>query len=180
MHDPVLTYVVVTPARNEAKYIELALKSMLAQSVRPLKWVIVSDGSTDGTDEIVTQSASNTPWIELMRMPERRERNFAGKVHAFNAGYARMSDLDHDVMGNLDADITFNEEYFEFLLRKFAENPRLGVAGTPFKDKSVQYDYRIVSDQHVSGACQLFRRECFEEIGGYMPSKAGGIDLLAV
>jgi len=175
-----LSYVLITPARNEVAFIENTIKAVVAQTLRPVKWVIVSDGSTDGTDEIVTKYTADNPWIELMRMPERRERNFAGKVHAFNAGYARMSDLDHDVMGNLDADITFDEEYFEFLLRKFAENPRLGVAGTPFQDKSVQYDYRIVSDQHVSGACQLFRRECFEEIGGYMPSKAGGIDLLAV
>ena len=113
-------------------------------------------------------------------MPKREGRDFAGKVHAFNAGYARVSDLDYDIIGNLDADITFDEEYFDFLLRKFAEKPRLGVAGTPFQDESMQYDYRIVSTQHVSGACQLFRRECFEEIGGYMPSKAGGVDLLAV
>ena len=113
-------------------FIENTIKAVVAQTLRPVKWVIVSDGSTDGTDEIVTKYTPDNPWIELMRMPERRERNFAGKVHAFNAGYARMSDLDHDVMGNLDADITFDEEYFEFLLRKFAENPRLGVAGTPF------------------------------------------------
>jgi len=170
----------VTPARNEAQFIELTIKSVIAQTVRPIRWVIVSDGSTDGTDEIVAKYTSDNPWIELVRMPERRERHFAGKVHAFNAGHAKMSDLDHDVIGNLDADITFDEEYFEFLLRKFGENPWLGVAGTPFQDKSVQYDYRIVSTQHVSGACQLFRRECFEEIGGYTPSKAGGVDLLAV
>ena len=175
-----LRLALVTPARNEVQFIELTLKAVLAQTVRPVRWVIVSDGSTDGTDEIVTKYTSDNPWIELVRMPERRERNFAGKAHAFNAGYAKISDLDHDVIGNLDADVTFDEEYFEFLLRKFAENPRLGVAGTPFRDESVQYDYRIVSDQHVSGCCQLFRRECFQEIGGYMPSKVGGIDLLAV
>jgi poly-beta-1,6-N-acetyl-D-glucosamine synthase len=175
-----LRLALVTPARNEARFIELTIKSVLAQTVRPIKWVIVSDGSSDGTDEIVARYIADNPWIELVKMPERRERHFEGKVHAFNAGYARLSELGYDVIGNLDADITFDEEYFEFLLRKFGENPRLGVAGTPFREESVQYDYRIVSDQHVSGACQLFRRECFEEIGGYIPSKAGGIDLLAV
>ena len=180
MKDPVLTYVVVTPARNEAKYIELTLKSMLAQSVRPLKWVIVSDGSTDGTDEIVTQSASNTPWIELIRMPERRERDFAGKVHAFNAGYARMAGLKYDVIVSLDADISFEPDYFSLLLGKMASDPELGLVGTPFQDSGQTYDYRFVSIEHVSGACQVFRRECFQDIGGYLPVKGGSIDHIAV
>ena len=175
-----LRLALVTPARNEAQFIELTIKSVISQTVRPVRWVIVSDGSTDGTDELVARYMAENPWIELVQMPQRSERHFAGKVHAFNAGYARISELDYDVLGNLDADITFDEEYFEFLLEKFAENPRLGVGGTPFQDDSVRYDYRIVSTQHVSGACQLFRRQCFKEIGGYVPSKAGGVDLLAV
>jgi glycosyltransferase involved in cell wall biosynthesis len=175
-----LTYVLITPARNEATFIEQTIKAMVAQTVRPSKWVIVSDGSTDGTDEIVNRYAADHPWIELVRMPERRERHFAGKVYAFNAGYAKVADLNYSVIGNLDADITFDQEYFDFLLRKFAENPQLGVAGTPFQQDSRQYDYRFTSIEHVSGACQLFRRECFEEIGGYTPIKIGGIDLVAV
>ena len=74
------SYVLITPARNEAQFIELTIQSMIAQTAKPLKWVIVSDGSTDGTDEIVTRYAAEHPWIELLRMPERRERHFAGKV----------------------------------------------------------------------------------------------------
>ena len=80
------TYVLITPARNESKFIELTLQSVVAQTYRPLKWVIVSDGSTDGTDEIVGKYTAEHSWIELVRMPERKERHFAGKVHAFNAG----------------------------------------------------------------------------------------------
>ncbi len=174
------TYVLISPARNEAQFIELTIKSVVAQTVRPVKWMIVSDGSTDGTDDIVRKYAADHPWIELVRMPERRERHFAGKVHAFNAGYAMVADLKYDVIGNLDADVSFDEGYIEFLLRKFAENSRLGVAGTPFREGSFQYDYRFTSIEHVSGQCQLFRRECFEEIGGYIPRKIGGIDLVAV
>jgi len=174
------TYVLVTPARNEAEFIELTLKSVVAQTVRPAKWVIVSDGSTDGTDEIVRKYAEQHPWIELVRMPERRERHFAGKVLAFNAGYDRVANIDYDVIGNLDGDVSFDEDYFDFLLTKFAENPRLGVGGTPFREGSFQYDYRFTSIEHVSGQVQLFRRECFEDIGGYSPRKIGGVDLVAV
>jgi biofilm PGA synthesis N-glycosyltransferase PgaC len=176
------SYVLITPARNEAQFIELTIKSVVAQTVRPLKWVIVNDGSTDDTDEIVRKCAANHPWIELVRMPERRERHFAGKVNAFNAGYARVKDLEYELIGSLDGDTSFDEYYFAFLLGKLAEDPALGLAGTPFREVSTNqtYDYRFVSLEHVSGACQLFRRQCFEEIGGYIPVKGGGIDHIAV
>lgn len=174
------SYVLITPARNEVAFIEKVIQSVITQTVLPLRWIIVSDGSNDGTDEIVESYAKRHVWIELLRMPERSERHFAGKVNAFNAGYARVKHLNYAVIGNLDADITFCEDYFDFLLKKFAENPRLGVAGTPHKEESQQYDYRFTSIEHVSGACQLFRRECFEEIGGYIPIRIGGIDLVAV
>jgi len=173
-------YTLITPARNEAAFIELTIKSVIDQTVKPLKWVIVSDGSTDGTDDIVKKYAAEHKWMELVRMPERIERHFAGKVHAFNAGYERVEDLKYDIIGSLDADISFENDYFFFLLSKFVEDPRLGVAGTPFREGSVQYDYRFSRKEHVSGACQLFRRECFESIGGYIPLKAGAIDLTAV
>ena len=172
-------YVLITPARNEAQFIELTIKSVIAQTVLPLQWVIVSDGSTDGTDEIVNKYAAEHRWIELVRTPERQERHFAGKVHAFNAGYAKVKNLDYDLIGSMDADISFDPDYFSFLLGKLAEDPALGLVGTPFKDKTI-YDYRFVSIEHVSGACQLFRRECFEQIGGYVPVKSGGIDHIAV
>jgi poly-beta-1,6-N-acetyl-D-glucosamine synthase len=177
------TYVIVTPARNEAQYIELTIKSVLAQTVRPLKWVIVSDGSTDGMDDIVSRYAAEYPWIELQRMPERRERHFAGKVHAFNAGYARMTGMQYEVIVNLDADISFEKDYFSFLLQRLAEDPLLGLVGGRLVDAASNqdcYDYNYTGIEHVSGACQVFRRDCFEAIGGYRPMKAGGIDLVAV
>jgi glycosyltransferase involved in cell wall biosynthesis len=173
-------YVLITPARNEEAFIELTLKSMTAQTVKPLKWVIVSDGSTDRTDEIVRSYLSDNSWIELLRLPERLERHFGGKVMAFNAGWERVKDLPYAIMGNLDADVSFDSDYFEFLLPKFVENPKLGVGGTPFTEGKGTYDFRFSSLDHVSGACQMFRRECFEQIGGYTPVKGGGIDLIAV
>jgi poly-beta-1,6-N-acetyl-D-glucosamine synthase len=174
------TYVLVTPARNEVQLIELTLKSMVGQTYRPLKWIIVSDGSTDGTDDIVRKYAAENPWIELLRMPERAERHFAGKVHAFNAGYAKVKDLNPNVIGNLDADVSFEPDHFEYLMTNFAENPELGVGGSPFREGSQQYDYRFSNVENVWGGCQLFRRECFEAIGGYTPVKSGGIDHIAV
>ena len=174
------TYVLITPARNEAEFIELTLQSMVSQTYRPLKWVIVSDGSTDDTDEIVRKYAADNSWIELLRMPERAERHFAGKVHAFNAGYSKAKELNPQVVGNLDGDTSFAPGHFEFLVGKFAENPELGVVGAPFREGSRQYDFRFSNIENVWGGCQLFRRECFEAIGGYVPVKTGGIDHIAV
>lgn len=175
------TYVLITPARNEAQFIELTIKSVVAQTCKPLKWVIVSDGSTDGTDDIVADYTKRYPWIELLRVPQRKERHFAGKVHAFNAGYGCVRQLNYDVIVSLDADISFDEEYFAYLLGKLATDSQLGLVGTPFiDDESTKYDYRYVNTEHVSGACQVFRRGCFEAIGGYTPVKGGGIDYLAV
>ena len=128
------TYVLITPARDEAQFIELTIKSVVAQTALLIKWVIVSDGSTDGTDDIVNRYAVDHPWIELVRMPARRERHFAGKAHAFDTGRDRVTDLDFDVIGNLDADVSFEPNHFEFLLAKFAEDPRLGVVGAPFRE----------------------------------------------
>jgi poly-beta-1,6-N-acetyl-D-glucosamine synthase len=174
-------YVLVTPARNEAQSIELTIRSVVAQTAPPLKWVIVSDGSTDGTDDIVKKHAAQHKWIKLLRMPEREERHFAGKVYAFNAGQAFVKELPYEVIASLDGDITFDEGYFAFLLEKLAADPALGLVGTPFQEMSSEtYDYRFVNIEHVSGACQVFRRECFEAIGGYVPVKGGAIDNIAV
>ena len=85
-----MNYVLITPARNEADYIELTIQSMIVQTKLPLKWVIVSDGSTDSTDDIVKKYLHAYPWMELVRTPERKERHFAGKVIAFNAGYEKV------------------------------------------------------------------------------------------
>ena len=178
-----LAYVLITPARDESAYIRKTLEAMSVQTVRPLKWVIVSDGSTDGTDEIVSEYLAQHEWIELVRMPERSERHFGGKVRAFNAGYERVSELPFDIIGNLDGDSSFEPQYIEYLLREFARNPRLGVAGTNYIeeswDPSLKHDYRFSNIEDVTGQCQLFRREAFEAIGGYQPSKQGGVDLIA-
>jgi len=175
-----LKHVLITPARNEEENIERVIGSVVSQSLPPLRWIIVSDGSTDRTDEIVNRYLQANPWIELLRMPQHADRQFAAKVNCFNAGYERVRALDYDIVGNLDADLSFDPNYFAFLISKFEHDRELGVAGTPFVEDGVHYDYRYTNIEHVSGACQLFRRKCFEDIGGYIPIKGGGIDFVAV
>ncbi len=175
-----LKYVLVTPARNEEGFIEQTIKSVVTQTALPVKWVIVSDGSTDGTNEIVSKYCALYSWIEGMFLPLRTGRHFAGKVHAFNAGYQRIQNLHYDVLGSLDGDISLDDpEYFAFLLERFTVDPQLGVAGTPFAEDGKTYDYRFSSTTHVSGACQLFRKECFQAIDGYQALPMGCIDLVA-
>ena len=177
---PELQYLLITPAKNEDAFIELTIQSVLNQTVRPAHWLVVSDGSTDRTNQIVARYAREHEWIELLEMPPRQSRDFGGKAVCVNAGYAHARHLGCDIIGSLDADISFEKDYFAFLLQKFANDPRLGVAGTPFSENGETYDYRFSSADHVSGACQLFRRECFEVIGGYTAVKGGGIDVIAV
>jgi len=174
-------YVLITPAHNEEAFIEKTLGSMVAQTMLPERWVIVDDGSTDRTAEIVRHYMRRYPWIELVQLPQHQGRNFAGKAHAFNTGFKRVSSLPFDVIGNLDADISFEGDYFEFLLGKFSQFPRLGVAGTGMREaKYHALRDSFYSESDVFGACQLFRCECFEEVGGYTPIKWGGIDWIAV
>jgi glycosyltransferase involved in cell wall biosynthesis len=176
-----MRYVLITPARNEERYIEGTIQSVVAQTVLPERWVIVDDGSTDRTAEIVRDFALRYPWIELVTRPQRADRSFAGKVFAFNAGLDRVKSLNFEVLGNLDSDVSFEPDYLAFLLQKFETDPKLGVAGTPFVENG--YDSgkdSFEGENHVAGACQLFRYDCFQEVGGFVPNRAGGVDWIAV
>jgi poly-beta-1,6-N-acetyl-D-glucosamine synthase len=174
-------YVLISPARNEAAYIEHTIQSVIKQTVRPLKWVIVDDGSLDDTVAIVSKYLPAYSWIELVELPKHRDRSFAGKVYAFNAGLERVTGLDYRVIGNLDTDVSFESDYMAFLLTQFQHDADLGVAGTIFEEEGYSSETDSFEGRnHVSGQVQLFRRECFEEIGGYIPHRAGGIDWMAV
>lgn len=176
------TYVLITPSRNEEAFIEKTIESVIQQTVLPLKWVIVNDGSTDSTGAIAERYAAQHDWIEVANRPVRKERNFAAKVNAFNAGRERLKELKYDIIANLDSDVVLDRDHFEFLLKKFRDDSSLGVAGTIFSEEG---GYSSGTDSfegqnHVSGQCQVFRGECFDEIGGYFANKAGGIDWIAV
>src|SRR5438477_11610756 len=129
-------FVLITPAHNEEALIKKTIESVISQTILPMRWVIVDDGSTDSTAEIVQGYAKQFRWLELMQRPQRQNRSFAGKANAFNTGFKRVSALSFDVVGNLDADVSFECDYFEFLMSKFAELPHLGVAGTAMREAS--------------------------------------------
>jgi poly-beta-1,6-N-acetyl-D-glucosamine synthase len=176
-----MKYVLITSARNEEKFIEGTIRSVVNQTHLPERWIIVDDGSTDSTASIVERYLAPCLWIELVRRPNRADRSFAGKAHAVNAAFERIKHLGFDVLGNLDADVSFEPGYMAFIMEKFAEDPQLGVAGTPFTEEG--YDSAKDSfegENYVAGPCQLFRHRCFQEIGGYVPNRAGGVDWIAV
>jgi poly-beta-1,6-N-acetyl-D-glucosamine synthase len=174
------SYVIVTTARNEEKYIEKTIRSVILQTVLPRMWIIVNDRSTDRTEEIIERYIKESSWIRLVRGHGDEKRNFASKAVCFNAGWRMTNDLKYDVIINLDADVSFESGYFEYLLKRFAEDAELGVAGTAFEDAAIKYNYKYVGLEHVVGICQAFRRECFDQIGGYKIIKGGGVDLVAV
>jgi poly-beta-1,6-N-acetyl-D-glucosamine synthase len=175
------SYVLITPAHNEAVFIEKTIQSMIRQTVLPLKWVIVDDGSTDNTAAVVRGYLADHPWMELLQRPQRKDRTFAGKAYSVKEGCDKVAGLPYEIIGNLDADISFEKDHFEFLLSRFADDPTLGVAGTVFREEGYSSETdSFEGHRHVAGQCQLFRRQCWEEIGGYEPHRAGGVDWIAV
>ena len=173
-------YILITAARNEEAYIEKTILSVIAQTILPAKWAIVSDGSTDRTDEIVKQYADSHNFIQLLHKSTDQERNYGAKAKALKLGYEQLANLEYDFVGNLDADVSFEPIYYEKALSKFDANELLGVAG------GLRFDlwngrFRQVRPARNSagGPTQLFRRQCYEEIGGYLPLRFGGLDTVA-
>ncbi len=179
-----MRYVLVTSARNEEAVIRFTLDAVTSQTKLPERWIIVDDGSTDRTAAIVAEYRQRHGWIDLVRQPLRAGRSFAGKAHAVNAAFQSLlrQGLQFDIFGNLDADVSFAPDYMAFLLERFAEDPKLGVAGTPFTQDGGYDSTRDSFEGHnyVAGPCQLFRLQCFRDIGGYVANHAGGVDWIAV
>lgn len=175
------SYVLITPARNEEAYIEKTITSVIAQSILPKKWVIVSDGSTDRTDQIVKRYDRAHDFIKLVHREGHVARNFASKVHAIQEGVDRLNRTKYAFLGNLDADVSFEPTYYERVLGEFREDPKLGIAGgilfEPCHGKWVAQ--RTSTSWSVSGPIQMFRRQCYEDIGGFIPLKEGGEDAVA-
>ena len=173
-------YVIVTAARNEVKYIEGTIMSVISQTIMPQKWVIASDGSTDGTDEIVSRYAKDYKFIELIRIESAGERNYRSKVNAIEQAVMHLNGIEYDFIQNLDADVTFDSEYYEKIFEKFETNPKLGISGGIIFDKHrVIFHKQFAGSNSVAGAIQMFRRECYKDIGGYRALHCGGEDAVA-
>jgi glycosyltransferase involved in cell wall biosynthesis len=174
-------YVLVTAARNEERYIGRTLDAVAAQTVRPVRWVVISDGSTDNTDAIAREFAGRHGFIDFVRCEDRTERAFSSQVYAQHFGCRRLKGLEYDFIGMLDGDISFEPEYYARVFDKFGADPKLGIAGGLVHEQhaGVFRCREMSSVNSVAGGVQLFRRDCFEAIGGYIPMKWGGMDTVA-
>ncbi|MGI9641434.1 MAG: glycosyltransferase [Acidimicrobiia bacterium] len=171
-------YIVVTPARNEAEHIEATIASMLSQTITPHLWIIVDDGSTDETAAIVERITETIDWVQLVKRADRGHRSAGtGVMAAFGDGLDRVGNLDWAYLVKLDADLRFDEDYFERCLDAFEADPNLGIAGGKIYDV---YDDKLVHDPHpefhVRGATKIYRRACWEDIDGLI--EAPGWDTL--
>ncbi len=172
-------YVLVTPVRNEESTIGITLESVVHQTILPIEWVVVSDGSTDKTDEIIQDYVSKYPFIKLLRLDRRPQRSFSSVVFATEAGINALSYKNYDFIGLLDADIRFDKTYYADLMQKFVTNTKLGMAGGIVED--CVGGRRIRNTQtlkEVAGAVQFFRRECFNSLGGLIAIPEGGWDAI--
>jgi glycosyltransferase involved in cell wall biosynthesis len=169
-------YVLVTPAKNEEATIAVTIASVVNQVVRPAEWVIVSDGSTDRTDEIVRAAALSHPWICLLPLPPRRQRSFAAVVQATEAGVRALTLASYSYIGLLDSDVRFQPDYFQKVLETFEASPQLGLAGGVVIDLGSPRDRLPRNRQDVPGAVQFFRRRCFEALNGLLAIPEGGWD----
>ncbi|MGD0695534.1 MAG: glycosyltransferase family A protein [Terriglobia bacterium] len=163
-----MKYVIITPVRDEEQHIEDTLRSVLAQTILPAEWVIVDDGSTDGTGRILERYARQHAWISVIHRPDRGFRNSGGGVmEAFDEGYRALRSRDWDLIVKLDGDLSFGPDYFERCLRRFAEDPGLGIGGGVIYycengTKRLETSHLF----HVRGATKMYRHACWDAIGG--------------
>ena len=165
------SYVVISPCRNEAEFMRRTLDSMVAQSEPPMRWIIVDDGSTDETPQILSEYEAEHDWITVVPKPDRGHRAVGpGVIEAFYAGYAHVEPDDYAYVCKLDLDLDLPPRYFERLMDRMEANPRVGTASG--KAWYTATDGRRVSgrigDEMSVGAAKFYRMECFRQIGGFV------------
>jgi biofilm PGA synthesis N-glycosyltransferase PgaC len=167
------SYLIISAVKDEEQYIETTLESVLLQTVRPARWIIVDDGSGDRTAEIVERYSRNQDWISLIRLP-RRDARLTGtaEIIAFNAGLTRAQGQAYDFVVKLDCDLLLPSGYFEQILGRFKQDPRLGIAsGVYIEERNGVSKAVPMPEYHAAGASKVIRRRCFEEIGGFVTSR---------
>lgn len=174
-------FILISAVYNEEEFIEQLIESVIFQTVRPKRWIIVDDGSTDNTGEMIKQYAEQHDFILYHRLERSNVKSYYhSKTKAFLAGYERIKHIEHSFVASLDADITLEPTYYDYVLREFGYNPRLGIASGIYSDSVNGRLQKVVTDSHSTpGGLQVFRRECYESIGGYTPLRYGGEDALA-
>lgn len=174
-------YILITAARNEEDYIQNTIECVLSQTIKPIKWVIVSDGSIDQTDDIIKKYSEKYNFITFIKKDDKNiGGGFISKVNAIRTGYNKLVGLEYSFIGILDADVTFNERYYQDILVKFEQNLKLGIGGGfIYEESNGKFRSRASNNKRsVAGAIQLFRNECYKIIGGHAPLKYGGEDWL--
>jgi glycosyltransferase involved in cell wall biosynthesis len=173
-------YILITSAHNEAGLIENTIKSVLNQQIKPVEWIIIDDGSSDNTSEIVTKFAASNSIIKLYKKRADPKRDFSSKVNAIHLAVSKITILDYYYLGILDADITFSSSYYATVISKFENRKKLGIAGGLIYDVVKGKTIPLYLHPNITrGAVQFFKRECYEEIGGLLPLKYGGEDSAA-
>ena len=163
-------YIVITPVRDEGHHFARMAEALVAQSIRPVTWVIVDDGSTDQTGAIADHLASKHDWIMVIY---RRDRGFrqpgSGVMEAFYDGLAAIENTAWDFLVKLDGDIVFAPDYFQLCFEHFEREPGLGIGGgLVYRSKGHSLAVDSAGDPafHVRGATKIYRKECWEKIGG--------------
>lgn len=161
--------VVVSPCRDEERTLERTIACMRTQTHPPLRWVVVDDGSSDRTPEILAKAAAEIPWLRVVRRSDRGRRVLgAGVIAAFDDGLASV-DVDYDFVAKMDVDLEFPPRYLECLLGHFACDPRLAAAsGKVYRHEGGRLVEEFMIDEMVAGQFKLYRREAFERIGGFV------------
>jgi poly-beta-1,6-N-acetyl-D-glucosamine synthase len=167
-------YLVISPAKDEAERIEKTIQAMTRQTILPMRWVVVDDGSQDKTSEIVRDYASKHNWIHLHRIERDATRKLgSAEIQAFATGFELVKNVDFDFVVKLDCDLDLPADYFESLLEKFHADPRLGIAsGQFYEDGPKGWKVSWMPPYHVAGASKVVRAQCFEDIGGF-PTRPG-------
>lgn len=168
-----MEYVVITPVKDEAKHFGRTLASMVAQTRKPLVWIIVDDGSVDGSLEMARRYAGEWEFIKTVSRGIRQPRQTGvAEVHAFNFGMEQLQGLSYDAVVKLDADLEFGPDYFEGLLVEFERDPKLGIAsGVYFEERNRGWIEVRMPAYHACGASKVIRRECFRDIRGFVSER---------
>ena len=171
-------YIIISPVRDEEEYIEKTIQSVINQTIKPIEWVIVNDGSTDNTGEIIDKYAEQYPWIHTIHRENRGFRKPAGGViEAFYDGYNSLKSKDWHFIVKLDGDLSFENNYFESCFEEFKKNLKLGIGGGMiYHNISGHLKLETHPIFHVRGATKIYKKECWNAIGGLI--KAPGWDTL--